>query len=285
MNADDSTIAPAASRPDVDYYGAQYTNYAVDLYAQIRRETYGEDAGQTGWQTAAEQDRTLAWLALEPAARVLDVACGNGGLSVRLARLTGAALVGIDLNEQSIANARARAQSEGLEGRLRFERRDATEPLPWAQGSFDAVICIDSVNHFPDRAQILREWARLLKPGGKLLFTDPITVTGPLTNAEIAARSSIGFFLFVPPGVDEASIAGAGLELQRREDLTESMAQVAARFRTARADRSGALRQIEGEGNFAGQQEFLRVAELLARERRLGRFAFLAVKPAAARLA
>lgn len=204
---------------------------------------------------------------------------------MRLARLTGAALVGIDLNEQSIANARARTQSEGLVDRLTFERRDATGPLPWTQGSFDAVICIDSVNHFPDRAQILQEWARLLKPGGKLLFTDPITVTGPLTNAEIAARSAIGFFLFVPPGVDEAFIAGAGLELHRREDLTESMAQVAARFLAARAARTDALRQIEGEANFAGQQEFLRVAELLARERRLGRFAFLAVKPGAARKA
>jgi hypothetical protein len=53
----------------------------------------------------------------------------------------------------------------------------------------------------------------LLKPSGRLLFTDPITVTGALTNAEIAVRSSAGFYLFVPHGYDERVIAQCGLRL------------------------------------------------------------------------
>ena len=70
-------------------------------------------------------------------------------------------------------------------------------------GSQDAITCIVAVNHFPDRAYAIADRARLLKPGGRLLFTDPITVTGALTNTEIAVRSSAGFYLFVPHGYDE----------------------------------------------------------------------------------
>jgi hypothetical protein len=46
-----------------------------------------------------------------------------------------------------------------------------------------------------------------VKPGGRLLFTDSITITVPLTADEIAVRSSIGFFLFVPPDYDERVIS------------------------------------------------------------------------------
>jgi hypothetical protein len=58
------------------------------------------------------------------------------------------------------------------------------------------------------------EWARLLKPNGRLLFTDPTVVTGPLTNAEIAVRSSAGFYLFVPQDlaklIDEDRVRAGG---------------------------------------------------------------------------
>ena len=75
----------------VDLYGASYRNFASALYAEIRREAFGEDIGQTGWLTAEEQDLFLAWLGLSPAARLLDVACGSGGPTLRIAEKTGAA--------------------------------------------------------------------------------------------------------------------------------------------------------------------------------------------------
>lgn len=84
--------------------------------------------------------------------------------------------------------------------------------------------------------------SRLLKQGGQLLFTDPFTVTGPLTNAEISVRSSSGFDLFVPPDYNERVIEQCGLQLLVRKDLTANMAEVAERRGAARASRSTVLR-------------------------------------------
>jgi hypothetical protein len=62
----------------VDLYRASYRNFASELYADIRREAFGEDIGQTGWLTGEEQDLFIAWLGLSRSARLLDVACGSG---------------------------------------------------------------------------------------------------------------------------------------------------------------------------------------------------------------
>jgi hypothetical protein len=125
---------------------------------------------------------------------------------------------------------------------------------------------------------VLGDWARLLEPGGRVLFTDPITVTGPLSSDEIAIRASIGYFLFVPHGEDERLLGEAGFRVLKVDDATENMATLAERWLTARAKRAEALREIEGDDTFDGQQRFLEVAATLARERRLSRFVYLAEK-------
>ena len=107
-------------------------------------------------------------------------------------------------------------------------------PLPFGDGSFDGLVCIDSMNHFPDRAAVFREWCRVLRPGRRALFTDPVVITGPVTNDELALRSSIGLFLFVPPGVNERLIEQAGLRLVRQEDVSAGAAIVAGRWRDSR---------------------------------------------------
>ena len=262
----------------VDYYGANYAHFASSVHQEVRREAFGEEMGQNSWHTADEQQKFVTWLDIGPSSRVLDVACGSGGPAVRLSRITGCDILGIDNHQQAIDIANNLARGEGVEQRARFNRMEATPPLPIPDSSFDVVVCIDAVNHFPDRPRVLAEWARLLRPGGRLLFTDPTVVTGPLSNVEIAIRSSIGFFLFVPAGEDERLIGGAGLELVARENVTQNMAAIARRWHAARETREKALREIEGDTTFEGQQEFFRVAEIIARERRLSRFVYVAVK-------
>ena len=265
-------------RKPVDHYSTHYSAFNTDLYAQIRRETFDEDYGQNGWQTAPELDRFTAALRLREGSRLLDVACGSGGPSLRIAEKTGCRVVGVDAHAQAIETAQSLASERGMAERAEFRHLNASTPLPFDDGSMDAVICIDAINHLPDRGATLRDWARLLVPGGRLLYADPIVVTGVLTSEEIVIRSSIGFFLFVPDGENERLVREAGLELESREDTTESVATIAGRWRAARGRHASELLAAEGEATFDGQQVFFEVAERLASERRLSRRVFVAKK-------
>jgi cyclopropane fatty-acyl-phospholipid synthase-like methyltransferase len=266
------------SWPSAGHYDANYGNFQTELYAQIRQEAFGEDIGQNSWLTSNEQDSFLQWLNLSPGKTLLDVACGAGGPALRIAAATGCSVVGIDVHEPAITTARSLAVQRGLAERAEFQAGDADRPLPFSHASFDAITCIDAINHFSDRPRVLAEWARLLKRGGRLLFTDPITLTGPLTNAEAAVRSTAGFYLFVPHGYDESVLAQCGLRLLACEDITANLARIAQARHSARASRSAALREIEGDQAYQGQQDFLAVAARVAREGRLSRFVYVSEK-------
>lgn len=265
-------------RQTVDHYDAQYGQFATELYGAIRAQAFGEDIGQNGWLTAEEHDLFIGWLELGGASKLLDVACGSGRTTLRIAEVAGCSVQGIDIHPQAIAEARAAAARAELSDRAIFEQVDGSQPLPFRDGSFDGLICIDAVNHLPDRPAVFAQWARVVAAGGHVVFTDPIVVTGAITNEEIAIRSSIGFFLFVPPGLNERLLGDAGFEVIEIADRTENMAQMARRWWGAREDHAEALKRVEGEATFAGQQRFLQVAAQLARERRLSRLAFHAVR-------
>ena len=262
----------------VRHYDAQYGRFTSDLYAAIRREAFGEDIGQNSWLTADEHDLFIGWMSPSPQSRVLDVACGSGHTTLRIASRTGCTVHGVDIHEGAIAEARAAAEQLDLASRADFQVHDAARPFTFDDASFDSIICIDAINHLPNRPSILAEWARVLKPGGVLVFTDPIVVSGPLTADEIAIRSSIGFFLFVPPGTDERLLDAAGFDVTDVADRTQNMAVSAQRRMTARQRREADLRSIEGDETFEGQQRFLEVAARLAVERRLSRLAFRGIR-------
>jgi len=260
----------------IDHYGANYGNFARSVYAEVRRNAFGTDIGQNGWISAAEQDHFLSWLGLDEHARVLDIACGSGGPLLRIARTSGCHAHGVDIHADAVKAAQTQAREAGLSDRVTFQCVDAGGALPFDNGAFDVVTCIDAINHFPDRETVLREWARVLKPGGRILFTDPIVVSGPLTNEEMTIRSSIGFYLFVPVGYDEDLLVQTGFDVVQQEDRTENMARTARDWHSAREARADDLRKIEGDETFQGQQRLLDVSARLARERRLCRVAFLA---------
>jgi len=262
----------------VDLFDSTYSHFEAEVLARVRRKTFGEDFGQNSWTTAEEYRVWAGWLELSASARVLEVASGSGGPAVFLAELCGGRVTGIDINAHGVATAVKRAEAHGLSGRVTFQEVDAGARLPFPEHAFDALLCIDSANHFPDRLGVLKEWHRVLKPGGKSLFTDPVVVTGLVTGEELAARSSIGFFLFAPPGVNERLIGEAGFELVRLTDATENAALVSGRWHAARAEDREALIQIEGEERFGELQAFFSTVQRLTGERRLSRCAYLAQK-------
>jgi SAM-dependent methyltransferase len=176
-------------------------------------------------------------------------------------------------------NARTLAEKFQLSERARFEHIDAREPLPFRENSFDAIISIDAMNHLPNREKVFPEWHRVLRPGGRFLFTDATIVTGTLTNEEIIDRSSgMGLFLFTPAGAHERSIDAAGFVEVEVEDVTGTIADVARRWHEAREQRRQQLLEIETAAECDRLQKMLKAASTLASERRLSRFAYSARK-------
>ncbi|MCS7225892.1 MAG: bifunctional 2-polyprenyl-6-hydroxyphenol methylase/3-demethylubiquinol 3-O-methyltransferase UbiG [Gloeomargarita sp. SKYB31] len=104
--------------------------------------------------------------------RVLDVGCG-GGLTCEFLAQRGARVSGVDPSAGSIAVAREHAQRQGLEIDYRL---GAGEALPYPDSEFQAVVCVDVLEHVQDVAQVVRECSRVLQPGG-LFFFDTINRT------------------------------------------------------------------------------------------------------------
>ena len=261
---------------DVPLYDRTYARFGLPARQQVRHETYGEDLGQNSWLTVDEWNAMIGWITPRHRSRVLDVGCGSGGPDLYLAQQTGAQIVGIDMNADAVSTANAAAAESGLASLASFQQADASTALPFADGSFDAVFCIDAVNHLRNRLRVFQEWHRVLKPHGQVVFTDPVVVTGLLTNEEIAARTSIGIFVLSLLEEDNRLLDQAGFDLLRSDDSTDNVATVARRWLEARAVRRQELEEDEGPTAFEGMQQFLTIVHTLAAERRLSRYTFLA---------
>ena len=264
---------------NVNLYDNVYADYASDAEAAVRRETYGEDLGQSSWLTAEEWLGFAEQLAITSETNVLEVGSGSGGPAVYLAAKRGCRVTGVDINEHGIRNAKVLAESNGLSDRVRFETVDANKPLPFANESFDVIVSNDAMCHIANRLDALREWYRLLRPGGRALFTDAMVITGPVSHQELATRSAIGFYIFVPPGANEAMLRDAGFTVSSVQDVTANAEAIAWRWRDARARHRETLVKREGESNFEGLQRFLTCVHDLSMERRLSRYAYFATKP------
>jgi arsenite methyltransferase len=127
-------------------------------------------------------ERVGSLLHLRPESRVLDVASGKGTTALFLAEYFGCHVVGIDYSGQNIADANHMASGKGLSSLVRFERGDA-ESLPLPDKSFDAIICECAYCTFPNKAAAAREFARVLRPGGRVGISD--LTRGPVLPKEL----------------------------------------------------------------------------------------------------
>jgi SAM-dependent methyltransferase len=146
--------------------------------------------------TLPEMQGMATALHLSTGSALVDLACGMGGPGLWIARETGAQLVGIDVSAVALDAARQRARRLGLSQIARFALGSFAQTGLDA-GSADGVMSVDALQYAPDKQAALDEAARILRPGGRLVFacfefeparvadlpilgTDPVSEYAPL---------------------------------------------------------------------------------------------------------
>lgn len=144
---------------------------------------------------------------------VLDIGCGAGGIDIALVERHGAGYVtGLDVEDGVLGIARARIAAAGLTDRIGTVKA-APGPLPFGPGTFDVVFSKDSIVHISDKEALMREVARVLRPGGLFIASDwLIGHDGPPSPEMRAYIAKEGLdFGMASPARYLAAMAAAGL--------------------------------------------------------------------------
>ncbi|MFN3970395.1 MAG: bifunctional 2-polyprenyl-6-hydroxyphenol methylase/3-demethylubiquinol 3-O-methyltransferase UbiG [Gemmobacter sp.] len=156
-------------------------------------------------------DRQIDWRGC----RVLDLGCAGGFMAEAMAA-RGAQVTGIDPASEAIEAARRHARAMGL--RIGYDV-GVGEALPYDAAAFDAVVCVDVLEHVADLARVLAEVARVLRPGGLFLYDtinrNPLSRLATITVAEdilrLLPRGTHDPAMFIRPRELQAAMQGAGL--------------------------------------------------------------------------
>ena len=182
--------------------------------------------GRLSWM-----DRQIDWAGCD----VLDLGCAGGFMAEAL-DTRGARVTGIDPAADAIAAARAHADQTGRS--IDYDV-GVGEDLPYPDAGFDAVVCVDVLEHVQDLSRVLAEVARTLRPGGLFLFDtinrNPLARLATITIAEdilrLLPKGTHDPAMFIKPAELRSAMRGAGLEpgpftglgprgVNRRLDLT-----------------------------------------------------------------
>jgi arsenite methyltransferase len=155
-------------KPDLSYFGLQ-------AYVGTTKHMGGLEASK----------RLLAALHVGADAYVLEVGCGAGATASYLAREVGCRVLGVDLRESMVALARERAAREGVGDRVGL-RVASVLNLPFEDNHFDAVLCESVATFVADKAQVARELARVVRPGGCVGLNEEVWLRTPPPE-EVAA--------------------------------------------------------------------------------------------------
>ncbi|HPV43131.1 MAG TPA: class I SAM-dependent methyltransferase [Spirochaetota bacterium] len=125
--------------------------------------------------------------------RLLDVGCGGGHLAIALASANpGWHITGLDLSEDQVRRARRRSPDPGAGI---YFMAGSSASLPFAENSFDGVISVCSIKHWPDPARGLKECLRVLRPGGPLVVMEVDPDHSRDDRRAFVARQHVPFFL------------------------------------------------------------------------------------------
>lgn len=162
--------------------------------------------------------------------RVLDLCAGLGGTGRVLADTLGCRVVGLEVTPARCRDAVSLSRRVGLESSVAFVEGDA-RALPFAAGSFDAVVGQSSWSHIADKRRLLAEAGRVLRPGGVVAFEDAVLGPRQAAHADcLAELSRYWCFHLADVAVWRAALESNRFRVQAVESLDHELLQAAWRM-------------------------------------------------------
>lgn len=155
---------------------------------------YPAEYDHISFLTLDELTTVSGWLEVRAGAVLVDLACGAGGPGLWLARQTGSSLVGVDFSTAGLAGARKRAEQVGMAGSATFVE-GSFGAMGLAAGTADAAVSFDALQYARDKAAAFGEAARVLRPGGRLVFTAFEVVPERVSDLPILGEHPVADFV------------------------------------------------------------------------------------------
>ncbi len=186
----------------------ELTSAGYDLDDLRPEDLAGVDEFHLGGRAAT--NALLAGLDLTRGCRVLDVGCGIGGAARTTASTTGCSVTGVDLTPEFVETARDLSVAVGADDVTTFELGNALD-LPVPDGDFDLVTMLHVGMNISDKAALMKELARVLRPGGTVVVYDIMRVgEGDIAYPVPWASDESTSFVATPVDYNDAMV-GAGL--------------------------------------------------------------------------
>lgn len=187
----------------------------------------------------AANDALAALAAIDKGCYVLDVCCGLGGPSRYLAHKFGCRVAGIDMTASRIEGANRLTAMSGLDDRATFECANALD-LPFNDQKFDVVISQEAFCHIPDKDRLIAECVRVLKPGGRMAFTDILATDSTTEATRERLQQEMTFFELNSLGSYRDQLKSEGCNVVDTQNISDE-------WRTILVDRLAMYRSLEDQ--------------------------------------
>ncbi len=241
------TMPPRPGRPAMIQRFTERNRLAQStVVLEIERKVLGCDYGGTSWTTRRKADLVRRLLDLAPGKRLLDVGAGAGWPGLYLARRSGCDVTLLDMPVNGLRIAMSRAAAEKNDGVVWAVSGDGAA-MPFASGAFDAVSHSDVLCCLEAKHDALRACRRLLRPGGKMVFT-VISIPSPAAY-ERAEKND-------PPFVAAASdypamLRETGWKITEQTDLSADFLDSTRRILAEEESHGDALTELHGAAAYA----------------------------------
>lgn len=225
--------------PVVKYYHSFESKLGYRFLGGVKHFGY-YPVGQENLPTIKAQElmneQLAQTLALPAGSKILDAGCGEGGVSLYLAKHYGMRMTGIDLLDFNIAKAKRIARQEGLANMCEFDEASYLD-TSFPDASFDAIYTMETLVHSPDYEKTLVEFHRLLKPGGKYVaFEYSLAPRDEMPSKADRAFERVNKLAAMPAfnefryGVLERALSDRGFVKVKSQDITERMLPLLRKF-------------------------------------------------------